>query len=200
MVARVKVDWDAIEPHYRAGIRTLKDMGAEFGVSDAGIFKHAKKFKWTRNLAGKIKALAEAKVSALEVNNEVNKKKALTEAERIEVDSTKIATVCFNERKDLTDVRDLYRGLFEEFRSLCEGREDIIKLKELVNDPDITPSMAIDTFNKVVSFTGRIDNGKKLVETMKVLFELERKIFKLDTAEEEADNKFTDIVRRVVNG
>ena len=35
--SRKIVDWDAIGVHYRAGIRSLKDIGAELGVSDAAI-------------------------------------------------------------------------------------------------------------------------------------------------------------------
>lgn len=46
--ARKQIDWDAIEPHYRAGIRSLKDIGAEFEVSDAAIIKHAKRDGWVR--------------------------------------------------------------------------------------------------------------------------------------------------------
>lgn len=46
---RSRVDWDAIEPHYRAGIRALKDIGREFDVSDAAIIKHARLHDWARS-------------------------------------------------------------------------------------------------------------------------------------------------------
>ena len=36
-------DWDAIELHYRAGIRSLRDIAAEFQVSNPAIIKHARK-------------------------------------------------------------------------------------------------------------------------------------------------------------
>lgn len=39
-----------VEPHYRAGIRSIKAIPAEFGVSRAAIDKHAKKHGWTRDL------------------------------------------------------------------------------------------------------------------------------------------------------
>ena len=50
-MARKAVDWEAVEREYRAGIRSLKDIGAEFGVSDAGIVKRAKRDGWERERA-----------------------------------------------------------------------------------------------------------------------------------------------------
>ena len=35
-MARKDIDWKAVAIEYRAGIRSLKDIGAQFGVSDAG--------------------------------------------------------------------------------------------------------------------------------------------------------------------
>ena len=50
------VDWEAVEREYCFGLRTLKDIGAEFGVSDAGIIKRAKRDGWVRDLSSKIRA------------------------------------------------------------------------------------------------------------------------------------------------
>jgi hypothetical protein len=36
-------------------------------------------------------------------------------------------------------------------------------------------------FNKVADFSGRVDNMKKLTETVKTIIELERKVNKIDT-------------------
>jgi len=44
------IDWEAVEIQYRAGVRSLKDIGAEFGVSDAGIIKKARKEEWVRGI------------------------------------------------------------------------------------------------------------------------------------------------------
>lgn len=46
--ARKEIDWEAVEMQYRAGIRSLKEIGKEFGVSDAGIIKRARRDEWTR--------------------------------------------------------------------------------------------------------------------------------------------------------
>jgi hypothetical protein len=174
-----KIDWDAIEPHYRAGIRSLKDIGEEFSVSDAGIIKHAKRFKWTRNLKGKIQALAEKKVSELEVSEGVSVEGKLTEAQRVDFDSTQIAQIHYRERKDLIAIRDRFRSMFAEFGQICDQQEDLSNLGELMHNTEASLDKLNEKYHKVISFEGRVESGKKLVETIRILFDLEAKIFKL---------------------
>jgi hypothetical protein len=42
-------DWEAIESAYRAGVMSLRDIGAQYGVSEGAIRKKAKKLEWVRN-------------------------------------------------------------------------------------------------------------------------------------------------------
>lgn len=42
-------DWIAIEGEYRAGIKSLREIGAEHGISEATVRKRAKKEGWLRN-------------------------------------------------------------------------------------------------------------------------------------------------------
>jgi len=187
MAVKPKIDWDAIEPHYRAGIRTFKDLGAEFGVSDAGIIKHAKRFGWTRNLKGKIQALAEKKVSELEVSEGVSVEGKLTEFERVEFDSTQIAKIHYRERKDLVVLRDRFRSMAEEFGILCDSQEDLAKLGELMRDKDASLDKLNAVYQKVISFDGRVESGKKLVETTRMLYDMESKVFKLHDTPDNKD-------------
>ena len=48
-----QINWEAIQAHYSAGIRSLMDIAKEYGVSDAGILKRAKKEDWTRDLSAR---------------------------------------------------------------------------------------------------------------------------------------------------
>lgn len=41
-------DWEAIETAYRAGVMSLRDIGAQYGVSEGAIRKKAKKLDWVR--------------------------------------------------------------------------------------------------------------------------------------------------------
>lgn len=42
-------DWEAIESAYRAGVLSLRDIGAQYGVTEGAIRKKAKKLEWVRN-------------------------------------------------------------------------------------------------------------------------------------------------------
>lgn len=41
-------DWEAIESAYRAGVLSLREIGAQYGVTEGAIRKRAKKFDWVR--------------------------------------------------------------------------------------------------------------------------------------------------------
>lgn len=43
-----KPDWEAIETAYRAGVMSLRDIGAQHGVTEGAIRKKAKKLEWVR--------------------------------------------------------------------------------------------------------------------------------------------------------
>lgn len=63
----VPVPWARIEPHFKAGIRSVAAISKEFGVSRAAIYKHAEKQDppWTRSLAHDIHAAADRIVDAV---------------------------------------------------------------------------------------------------------------------------------------
>lgn len=64
-VARAAVDWDALEPHYKAGKRTMSDLAREFGCSTAAVSKHAKKCGWIkrRNVKVKLNKVADREIA-----------------------------------------------------------------------------------------------------------------------------------------
>jgi len=56
-------DWQQIELDYRAGIKTLRQIAEENGVSHGAINKRARRDEWTRGLSGKIAARIDEMVS-----------------------------------------------------------------------------------------------------------------------------------------
>ena len=46
--SRGTTDWEAIEREFRAGIRSLREIGAEYGVTEGAIRKRAKRDGWQR--------------------------------------------------------------------------------------------------------------------------------------------------------
>ena len=184
MTAKRVIDWESIEREYRVGIRSLKDIGAEFGVSDAGILKRAKKDGWSRDLTDRIRARAEAKVRASAVSDEVSAQTAATEREIVEAVANVQASAQLNQRRDVSRSRSIVQKLFAELEGQIDGIECFEQLAVLMAKPD---DKGVDKLNdlylKVISFPSRVDSAKKLSESLRVLVELERKVLRIKDEE-----------------
>lgn len=180
-MARRLVDWDALEPHYRAGIRSLKDMGAQFEVSDAAIVKHASKMGWTRNLKAKIKAKADAKVSAALVSAEVSAQTKITEAVRVEVESEVQARVRLAHRTDITRMRALVLRLLAECEAEAAEPGVFENLGEILRNPDERGQDRLnEAYQKAISLPQRIKGVKELADALRILVALEREAYGMD--------------------
>lgn len=184
---RKAIDWEAVEMQYRAGIRSLKEIGAEFGVSDAGIIKRAKRDGWSRDLKAKIQAKAEAKVSAALVSAEVSALTKATEKVIVEVNAQAVANVRIAHRTDIARCRKLAMSMLEELEIETGNIELFNELGELLrSEDDKGQDKRNDIYRKVISSVGRIDSMKKLAETLKTLIGLEREAFSIKDESDEA--------------
>ena len=196
-----KTDWNAIEPHYRAGIRSLKDIGKEFDVSDAGIIKHAKKMEWTRDLAAKIKAKAEAKVSAAAVSALVSEQRSANEQTVVEANAEMQYRIRMAQRTDIQRARKLTMNLLGELEVSSDNHELMGQLGSLMQSPD---ERGVDKLNelyrKVTSLTGRVGNMKQLAESLKTLVGLEREAFGLNVDEKPPADDLTALLMGIAGG
>jgi hypothetical protein len=175
-----KTDWDAIEIQYRAGIKSLRAIGEEFGVSNVGILKRAKREGWDRDLKAKIQARADAKVSAALVSGKVsNPLTKIAEAEIIEANSNKQAEAQLKHIEQSESAGSIGDILFDELSVMTSAREDFAKLGELLADPEAAHDKLQEIYRRVVGFSGRVDAYKKLVEARKTAIELERKVLRI---------------------
>jgi len=177
-----EVDWEKISPHYRAGIRSLKDIGDEFGVSDAAIIKHAKKNGWERDLTARIREKAKAKVSAAVVSAEVSAQTKLTETIRIEIEAEVQSRMELTHRTDITRARGVAMSLLSELESQTVNHELFEQLGFMLrNEDDKGADKLNDLYHKVISMSGRTSNMKQLADTLKTLIDLERRAYGIDT-------------------
>lgn len=183
---RRDIDWEAVEVHYRAGIRSLKDIGKEYGVSDAGIHKRAKRDAWVRDLKARIQQRAEAKVNAAAVRAEVNATRTANEKEVVEANAEVQTRIRLAHRTDIASVRKLCMSLFAELeaQSQPERREALENLGDLLRAPD---QRGMDKLNEVyravISLPERTKTLKALAESLKMLIALEREAFGIVSAE-----------------
>lgn len=181
--ARAKVDWEAVEFHYRAGIRSLKDIGAEFGVSDAGIIKRAKRDGWERDLRAKIQAKAEAKVSASLVSAEVSAQTKVLERQVVEANAQAVADIRLAHRRDIHRARRLTNALLDELEKQTDPDTLALlgDLGEMLRNPDKYDNDKLNNlYQAIISLPERSKTMKVLVESQQKLVLLERQAFGLD--------------------
>ena len=183
-----KVDWDALGPHFRAGVRSLKDIGAEFGVSDAAIIKHARKVGWTRDLKGKVQAKADAMVSAAAVSAEVSEKIALTERVVVQAEAQVQARIRIAHRNDIGRGRALTMALFAELEAQTGDIESFRALGEILrNEGENGADKLNDLYRAVISLPERTKTVKALSESLKNLIGLEREAYGIEAVAQKVE-------------
>ena len=192
-----QIDWEAIQAHYSAGIRSLMDIAKEYGVSDAGILKRAKKEDWTRNLTARIQAKADAKVSAALVSEEVSARRLVNEREIVEANAELQYKVRISHRKDIQRVKALLLLQLGEAELQTVDIALFKQLGELMACPD---DNGIDKLNelykKATSLPSRVTVVKQVTETLAMLIKLEREAFGIDK-EEKASGGYESLLREL---
>lgn len=177
------IDWEAVELHYRAGIRSLKDIGTEYGVSDAGIIKRAKRDGWERDLRAKIQAKAEAKVSASLVSAEVSAQTKASERQIVDANANKIADVRLAHRHDIQRKRSIVARLMDELEAQVgpENAALLADLGEMMRSPDDAGQDKLnDLYRRIISLPERAKTAKTLAETLRITVDMERQAFGMD--------------------
>lgn len=67
-------DWEAIELDYRAGIKTLRQIAGEHGITHGAVNKRAKANGWERDLSAKIQQKADALLSTSGIHGIQNRR------------------------------------------------------------------------------------------------------------------------------
>lgn len=188
-----QLDWESIELEYRAGIRSLKAIGAQFGVTDAGIIKRAKRDGWERDLKARIQAATEAKLAelAIPVSPEVSAARLVSEMEIVDANSNTQIDVILETRKDIQRAANLVGNLLGELEETTGNRVLFSELGELLRKPDEKNVDKLnDLYHKAMSMPSRVSAMKSLTDALKTLIGLKRQAYGLaDNANGEADKQ-----------
>lgn len=183
------VDWERVELDYRAGIKTLRQIADDHGITHGAVNKRAKAKGWTRDLSAKIAAKIAEKVSRAEVSTEVSKRREVSEREVVEVNATKGAEVLLEHRSDIRRGRTLFQNLMTELEAQVSDPQVFHELGVLLrSENDKGQDKLNDLYHKVISMPGRVDSAKKLVETLEKLVKMEREAFGILPAKDGDDD------------
>lgn len=177
------IDWERIELDYRAGIKTLRQIAEDQGITHGAINKRAKRDGWTRDLAAKIQQKANDLVSRATVSSAVSKEARIAEQEVVEANAHAVATVRLSHRRDIQRSRSIVMRLMDEMdlQSGSENAAMLAELGELMRSPDDKNQDKLnDLYQKIVSLPARAKTMKELSESLRVLVALEREAFGLD--------------------
>ena len=189
MAAPKKIDYDRIEPGWRAGLLSPHQLAAlyteETGqkVSHAAIIKHFKKSGIARDLSSKINDRANAMVTEAMVTGKVTPKPSIPDSSIIEQGSVQVATVKLAHRRDIHRARNLANALLDE----REKQTDpitlalLVDLGEIMREPDESgQDKRNDLYRKIISLPERAKTAKTLAETLRITVDMERQAFGMD--------------------
>lgn len=187
MAPPIKIDWERIEPDWRAGCKSIQQIKTDYEtdsgekVSKSAINKHFKELGVPRDLSAKVQDKARAIVSASIVSGIVSTVTTIPDAQIINVNAVALANIQIAHRKDIQRSRALVMCLLEEVEQTTTNHDLFKKLGELMYKPDEKGQDKLnEIYQKVISMSQRIDGSKKLSEALKTLVTLERQAFKMD--------------------
>ena len=176
-------DWERIELDYRAGVKTLRQIADEHGISHGAINKRAKRDGWERDLAAKIQAKADALVSKAAVSKPVSTETRVAEREVIEANATAMADVLLAHRRDIQRSKSIVMRLLDELEQQT-GLENVALLEELGellrSEDDNGQDKLNDLYHKIIRLPERAKTMKLLADSLRVTVDMQRQAFSMD--------------------
>lgn len=175
-------DWERIELDYRAGIKTLRQIAEENGITHGAVNKRAKRDGWERDLAEKIRAKADALVSRAAVSESVSVETKAAEKALVEANAEMQYRTRMEHRSDIAELKALFRTLVGEAKASAVIGDLAEQLLEVMNPPSEEDSPAAarradkqrELLEKILSHAGRVDSAKKLADMYEKIFNMDR--------------------------
>lgn len=185
------VDWEAIEREYRAGVKPLRLLGEQYGISHTAIQKKAKREEWKRDLSHKVKQREDELVARAMVAKGATAETLVTEKRLVEGLATAKSTVRLSHQKHIARTLNIFQVMLGELEvtSNPEGQGLIEALSDALSEPDGETADEQKKrresnrrlLDKVLDLPGRVDTMKKLTETLERLVKIEREAFGIKT-------------------
>lgn len=198
-----EIDWAKIELDYRAGVKSLRQIGSEQGVSEGAIRKRSKRDDWTRDLSERIQDKADQLVRKEAVRSTVRTEADLaTERQIVDANAQAIADVQLNHRRAIKRANTIVNKLFDELehQTGIEQAELLAELGEIMRKEDEKGQDRLnDLYHKIISLPNRVKSAKDLSDTLKNLIALEREAFGMDKEQAKTSDPLSDLIA-LING
>ncbi len=198
MAERKQVDWESVERDYSAGLLSLREIAAKYGVDESGIRYKAKRNGWTRDLSKKIEQRTEDKLRKDLLRSELRSENTISEKEIIEVNAQAIVNIKLAHRGDIRKSKRIVNALFDELELTTDNRELFEQLGELLRQESESGHDKLnDIYKKCISMPQRIDGVKKLTDALKTMIGLEREAYDIQSTPTPIDNAVSSLLKAV---
>lgn len=202
--AKPAADWERIALDYRAGIKTLRQIAEEHGITHGAINKRAKRDGWERDLSEKIQAKADALVSKAAVSSEVSADTRIREQAVVDANAHAVADIRLAHRRDIHRARRLTNSLLDELEKQTDPDTLVLlgELGELLESPDEKTGRdrLNELYQAVISLPERSKTMKVLAESLQKLVDMERQAFGMDDKDKAPVDGFTKMLQAITGG
>lgn len=194
------VDYARIEPGWRAGILSPRQLASQYTgetgqkVSHAAIIKHFVSEGVPRDLKAKIQAKAESLVTAAQakqVTQEVTQETRNRDKSIIDANAQAMATVLLAQREDIQRGKSVVMRLLGELEHQT-GVESAALLAELGDllraEDDKGQDKLNDLYRRIISLPDRAKTMKSLADSLRVMIDLQRQALGMDAKGSASDS------------
>jgi hypothetical protein len=185
------IDWVSVELEYRAGLMTLRDIGARYGVSDVGIIKRARQYGWTRSLQAKIEQERENRLNVVMAQVKQAEGAVISyplERQTIEINAQMQADIILSHRRDINSLRLTVAEMATDLGDLGDRRiklfVDSIRAGSLKAGDEV--KVLAGALEAAIALPQRSSIAVKLVTALSTLVDKERQAFGIDKGETSA--------------
>ena len=147
------VDWEAMEPHWRAGIKSKLELSKDFGVSRAAMDKHFGKMGIERDLTARIQAKADALVTKSIVTPSVTQN-VTSEREIVEANAVQQASIRMTHRAKISEASKICEAMLGELGTATEFRELIMEISNQAGESEELSDKAMAMLRRAMELPG----------------------------------------------
>ncbi len=193
-------DWERIELDYRAGVKTLREIGGEHAISHVAVQKRAKTRNWSRDLKSRITARTSEMVTSATVTGTAlvttNAQAGNLDPEGLVVEASALAItrVILSHRHAARKAKELATKLLAELELVTNSGEFFERAYKALSavEEGAEPLSAgqrseiYEAIRRASKLSSRAATLKSLVDSLQKVVSIERLAFGLDTAQTEA--------------
>lgn len=187
-----KTDWEAIARAYRAGVKSIRQIAGENGVSDTAIRKKATEQGWQRDLTERVNEQARASL----VRNSVRAANPEAEQEIVEEAAEQVVTIVRGHRTKISRQEALVDLLTQQLVDVAGNRDDFEQAIEDETAEDQSGKRR-SMLMKAIALPTHASTAVNLANALKSLIGMERQAYSIKDESETPISQLGELLKQV---